>query len=119
VGVAGLLGGAAYLASSRERPVHVAQQIVSHAPPAEGAPAVPAEAATPVRFPNPFDASEVFEFPAGTSEADAHDAVAKLLLKRARDRLGAAAEGQRRHGKTLDPEVSVAAAGAWHNAGEP
>lgn len=38
----------------------------------------------PVRFTNPFDTAEVFEFLPGTSETDAHDAVANLLLERAR-----------------------------------
>jgi hypothetical protein len=42
----------------------------------------------PVRVQNPFDASEVFEFPAGTSAAEARDAVADLLLKRAMERRG-------------------------------
>ena len=37
----------------------------------------------PVRFANPFDADEVFEFPAGTTETQARDAVADVLLKRA------------------------------------
>jgi hypothetical protein len=37
----------------------------------------------PVRVANPFDASEVFEFPAGTSEADAHEAIAGFLMERA------------------------------------
>jgi hypothetical protein len=32
---------------------------------------------------NPFDATEVFKFPPGTSETDARDAMATLLLKRA------------------------------------
>jgi hypothetical protein len=41
----------------------------------------------PLRYPNPFDASEVFEFPPGTSEVEARDAVADLLLQRARDRV--------------------------------
>lgn len=39
-----------------------------------------------VRFTNPFDADEVFEFPAGTSESQARDAVADVLLKRAMSR---------------------------------
>ena len=46
-------------------------------PPSEGA---------RMMFTNPFDPSEVFEFPAGTSETEAHDAVADLLLQRARER---------------------------------
>jgi hypothetical protein len=43
-------------------------------------------ASATVRFANPFDAAEVFEFPPGTSEIDARNAVADLLLQRARDR---------------------------------
>lgn len=42
----------------------------------------------PVRFANPFDATEVFEFPAGTSEAEAHEAVRNMLVERARQRQG-------------------------------
>ena len=37
----------------------------------------------PVRFANPFDASEVFEFPAGTTEAEAQQAIAGFLMERA------------------------------------
>ncbi len=40
----------------------------------------------PVRFKNPFDANEVFEFPPGTSDAEARDAVASLLIRRAQER---------------------------------
>lgn len=43
-------------------------------------------AAPPVKFPNPFDRKEVFEFPAGTSHAEARQRVAELLLKRAQER---------------------------------
>lgn len=43
----------------------------------------------PVRFANPFDDTEVFEFPPGTSQSEARDAVASVLLKRARDRQNA------------------------------
>ena len=39
-----------------------------------------------VHVSNPFDASEVFEFPAATTSSEAHDAMAKLLLQRARIR---------------------------------
>jgi len=46
--------------------------------------------ATPVgdvlRYRNPFDAAEVFEFPPGTSRADARRAVAAFLLQRACER---------------------------------
>jgi hypothetical protein len=37
----------------------------------------------PLLVANPFDSTEVFEFPAGTSEADAHEAIAGFLLERA------------------------------------
>ncbi len=40
----------------------------------------------PLRVRNPFDKREVFEFPAGTTEKDAHDAVADMLLQRAAER---------------------------------
>jgi hypothetical protein len=43
-------------------------------------------AAPPVKFANPFDKKEVFEFPAGTSRAEARQKVAELLLKRAQER---------------------------------
>lgn len=39
-----------------------------------------------VLFVNPFDETEVFEFPPGTSEHEARDVVAGLLLKRAMNR---------------------------------
>jgi hypothetical protein len=48
----------------------------------------PASEGEPVRFANPFDPKEVFEFPAGTSEAEARDAVAEMLMERAMERQG-------------------------------
>jgi hypothetical protein len=42
--------------------------------------------ASPVRFSNPFDASEVFEFPPGTTDDQARQSVAAILLQRGRDR---------------------------------
>jgi hypothetical protein len=56
----------------------------------------PGAGPAPVRFRNPFDATEVFEFPAGTSDADARDAVAALLLKRAQERQQAERAKRRR-----------------------
>jgi hypothetical protein len=49
-------------------------------------PAEPAPQAAPVRYANPFDASEVFELPAGTSRSAAREAVAEMLLQRALER---------------------------------
>ena len=51
-----------------------------------GTPIPPDSERQVVRFANPFDKSEVFEFPAGTSKAEARDAVADLLMKRAMER---------------------------------
>jgi hypothetical protein len=51
-------------------------------------------AGEPLRVANPFDSTEVFEFPAGTSDADARDAVAGFLLERA-TRRGVASDRRR------------------------
>jgi hypothetical protein len=45
-----------------------------------------AETSSPTRFTNPFDTSEVFEFPPGTPEDTARASVADVLLERARER---------------------------------
>jgi len=72
----------------------------------------------PVRFANPFDATEVFEFPAGTSRSVARAAVAKLLTERARGRLYLLRAKRARHhrsprpvnaGNAMQPESSPAA----------
>jgi hypothetical protein len=57
-----------------------------------GAPVPPLSAASepqrpPVQVKNPFDRSELFELPADTTEDQAREAVAELLLERARSRL--------------------------------
>jgi hypothetical protein len=61
----------------------------------------PEAEALPVLVKNPFDASEVFEFPPGTSEMAARDAVADLLLKRAMERRSQIPE-RRAKSKTLE-----------------
>src|SRR5580700_8292280 len=64
-----------------------APAVASATPPAKAAPAGPAEPhGAPVRIKNAFDATEVFEFPPGTTEAESREAVAELLLSRASDR---------------------------------
>jgi hypothetical protein len=71
-------------ASHRHLP---APAVTSAAPLAAVTPASLSEPqGTPVRIKNAFDATEVFEFPPGTTESEAHEAVAELLLSRARDR---------------------------------
>ena len=68
----------------------VTPPVLVHPPASEAklpaGPLLPPPQAIPVRFRNPFDTSEVFEFPPGTSETEARDAVADLLLKRAQQR---------------------------------
>ena len=81
------LGGVWELSSVSDGPVVTGAATAEVNVPAAkpSSPLAPAERPR-VRFTNPFDASEVFEFPPGTSKTEAHDAVADLLLQRARDR---------------------------------
>jgi len=73
------------------------------APAAETVPTAPAvPQGSPVRVQNAFDATEVFEFPPGTTESAAREAVAELLLSRARDRLA-----RRRSGDLQADRASV------------
>lgn len=88
-----LLTAVTYIATTRSvRPAPVAASVVSSppapviVPPPPPPPASSTEPAEPVRFVNPFDRKEVFEFPAGTSKADARNAVAELLYERAQER---------------------------------
>ena len=79
--------GAAYRyeASARVQPPApplALQAVVPDEPPVAAEP----QNLEPVRFQNPFDKREVFEFPHGTSQQEAHDAVANLLLQRAMER---------------------------------
>jgi hypothetical protein len=46
----------------------------------------PPPQAEPVTFANPFDTTEIFQFPSGTSETEARQLVAELLTERARER---------------------------------
>lgn len=53
------------------------------------APEIPSTSASkpvPVRLANPFDATEIFEFPPGTSLKHARESMAEFLLGRARER---------------------------------
>lgn len=81
-----VLGGVAHLAA-KQKPVSA--KVVAQAPrptPPPPPAATPAPAGEPVLFKNPFDRTEVFEFPPGTTEAEARDAVAKALMERAQGR---------------------------------
>jgi hypothetical protein len=57
-----------------------------------------------VQVVNPFDATEIFEFPAETSAAEARDAIADVLLQRGRDRLR---QGLNLHRASNDPAPPV------------
>jgi len=55
----------------------------------------------PTRVTNPFDASEVFEFPPGTPKDTARESVAETLLERARERR--ARLGSAKHARSRQP----------------
>jgi hypothetical protein len=74
-------GAIAYVATVPER---LAQAVAPIVPPAVAEPRVET---VPVRYTNPFDSTEVFELPSGTSETEARRKVAELLAQRARERL--------------------------------
>jgi hypothetical protein len=117
---AGLLGGVAYLATARApHPIPIVADSGSRPTTASEAPTSapaltpvatpPVTPDVPVRFKNPFDASEVFEFPAGTSLTEMRDAVADLLAQRARERQSLFVKRPRRNTKTADGDASVTA----------
>ena len=80
-----VLGGVAHLAAKQKR---VPPPVVrAPAPPPAPAPVeAPAPVGEPVLFKNPFDRAEVFEFPPGTTQDEAREAVAKALMVRAQGR---------------------------------
>jgi hypothetical protein len=106
----GLITSVTYVAMTRESPpqpvVEAPPPVVDELPPLppEPAPAVEAPAPEPVLFRNPFDRSDVFDFPAGTTQAEARDAVAEILMQRARERRSLPSELQRRGRKTAERE---------------
>jgi hypothetical protein len=59
-----------------------------------------------VHLVNPFDATEVFEFPAGTSAAESREQVAQILLQRARERQS--------RWERIKPAVSIRTASVYH-----
>jgi hypothetical protein len=90
VGVLGIAAAVMALGSAAHRAVvgrSVITAAISRSGPAAATPRPPAESISAiVRIRNPFDPSEVFEFSPGTSEAEARQSMAKVLLQRARDR---------------------------------
>ena len=97
----GLLIGIAYVRQIGDEPIQVAQKVdpkATRVGEARGA-TVPSDSEA-MLIKNPFDRTEAFEFPPGTSKAEAREAVAKLLMERAHDRLPLLAEASRRRGAT-------------------
>ena len=98
----GLLVGIAWVRQIGEEPIQVAQRVDPK--PArvgeERAPTAPSADSEAMRIKNPFDRTEAFEFPPGTTEAEAREAVAKLLMERAHGRLPLLAEASRHRGAT-------------------
>jgi len=80
-----VLGGVAHLAAKQKPVAAVTAQVPRPTPPPPPA-EPPAPTGDPVLFKNPFDRTEVFEFPPGTTQAEARDAVAKALMERAQGR---------------------------------
>ena len=86
IAVATLASGAiAYVATNPQQLARTAAASPAHAvvPKTSAQPPLQTE---PVTFTNPFDATEVFQFPSGTSETEARQSVAELLMQRAHDR---------------------------------
>jgi len=81
--VVGIIGALFFVMSNDNASSSPAQVRVSQAQLPAAAPQIEAG---PVLFANPFDAKEVFEFPAGTSKAEARDKVAEILMERAMQR---------------------------------
>ena len=106
-----LAGVVAYLVTTRAAPVHTAMNTAPAVATVVESPPLPATETAPVQFRNPFDRAEVFEFPAGTSETEARDAVAQLLIQRARDRQSSSARTERAAGIPTDSNKPVAATG--------
>ncbi len=73
-------------ATEQDTSVATVPSLPAVAPPSEP----PLDPDPSVKIRNPFDANEVFEFPAGTDPAAARESVAQLLLQRARERQAAA-----------------------------
>jgi hypothetical protein len=88
IAVAGTIAAAAVLTQSEtQTPPSAPLVIAPPSPPPEQVASVAApEVIHYVELVNPFDATEVFKFPPGTSKSDARDQMAALLLERAIER---------------------------------
>ncbi len=78
-------GAIAYVATNPQQLARTVAASPAHAPVPKTSPQLALQP-EPVTFANPFDATEVFQFPSGTSETEARQSVAELLMQRARER---------------------------------
>lgn len=88
IAVAGTIAAAAVLHQSETQTAPSSSVVIAPpSPPPEQVASVAApEEIRYVELVNPFDATEVFKFPPGTSKSDARDQMAALLLERAIER---------------------------------
>lgn len=96
--IAAVSSGITYVATDRQQPIRVVETPLP-APLTTTAPEDPPPA--PLKFVNPFDATEVFEFSPGVSENAAREAVAEILRSRARQRLATAVDAPGRGSKPI------------------
>lgn len=89
--------GLTYLATARAPAGATAERHSSQTLAASPTPRIAVPREDLVKVVNPFDTTEIFEFPPGTSHADARHAVAEFLLNRARARQAAAEVKLRSH----------------------
>ena len=112
VATSALSGAIAYFATTPAPTLPVSGNPVSGNPVVRSAatesPSPPPAETARVQFANPFDANEVFEFPSNTSETEARQAVAQVLLQRAQERQNAAKITHQRR-KAADHVVSAGA----------
>lgn len=106
-----LSGGIAYLGTTTPaEPLHVSGNTVVRSAAAAETALPPSVDTVRVKFINPFDATEAFDFPSNTSESEARQAVAHVLLQRAHERQKAAkTTRQRREAAAADQVVPVRA----------
>jgi hypothetical protein len=86
IALAVLTGLTLYRPATAGLPVPEVAMMIADDSPSVAPPVTPEPVRLPVRFANPFDRTEVFEFPAGTSRAEARRKVAELLMERANGR---------------------------------
>lgn len=131
IAVATIFSGViAYVATNPEQLVQARPavgKVVDAPTPARPAPPAVPDEPVQVQVTNPFDKTEVFDFPAGTSETEAQLAVARILMQRAQDRQALWAHSDHRLKKRAnhlqpDPDLTSTGVGktpAMASAGSP